>query len=114
MYRMKICLLPLLQALQGITLPQITTIGKKRVGEGSEAPSIPKKALRAPSSTSTPSTIKGNKDAYPLILPPSTRGLHFFNDEQRARYESLTTRTTSEQKLFHADPLKALDLLDMM
>jgi len=67
-------------------------MGKKRVGEGSKALPLPKKAQRAPSSFAAPSTTKGKKDAYLLILHASTRGLHFVNDEQRTRYEILTTR----------------------
>ena len=89
-------------------------MGKKRVGEGYKAPSLPKKASRAPSSSTAPSIAKGTKDAYPLILPTSTRGLHFASDDQKAWYENLTTRKTSEQKLFHVDSLRTLGLLDDM
>jgi len=95
----------LLQASKGTDLFQIATMGKKKVREGSKAPSMPKKAPRAPSSFSTRSIAKGNKDAYPLILPASTRGLYFVSDGQRAHYENLTNRKTSEQKFLHVDPL---------
>jgi len=82
-------------------------MGKKRVGETSRAPSYPKKSSRTTSSSVAPATAsaEGTKDAYPLILPASTRGLHFVNDEQKSRYELLATTNTSEQKYFHADLL---------
>ena len=89
-------------------------MGRKHVGDGLKAPSLPKKAPRAPPSSSTPSSVKGNKDVYPLILPPSTRGLHFVSDVQRGNYAHLTTRKTSEQKFFHVDSLRTLGLLDDM
>ena len=73
-------------------------MGKKRVGETSRATFHPKKSSRATSSSAAPATssAKGTKDAYPLILPASTRGLHFVNDEQKSRYELLATSNTSE------------------
>jgi len=89
-------------------------MSKKKVGEGSKAPSLPKKAQRAPSSSTAPSTAKGNKNAYPVILLTSTRGLHFANDEQQTKYEILTTRKISEQKFFHVESLRNLGLLDDM
>lgn len=87
-------------------------MGKKRDGETSRALSLPKKSSRANSSSATTASAKGTKDAYPLILPASTRGLQFVNDEQKSRYELLVTRNTSEQKYFHADSLCSLGLLD--
>ena len=42
------------------------------------------------------SRTRGTKDAYPLTLPLSTRGLIFVNDDQKSKYESLTVRMTSE------------------
>ena len=57
---------------------------------------------------------KGTKDAYPFILPASTRGLHFASKEQKARYEILATRKTSEQKYFHVDSLRTLGMLNDM
>ena len=87
-------------------------MGKKRAGETSRAPSLPKKSSRATSSSAGTASAKGNKDASPLILPASTRGLQFVNDAQKSRYELLVTRNTSEQKFFHADSLRSLGLLD--
>jgi len=82
-------------------------MGKKRVGEASKGPSLPKKSSKA-SSSLTPSCTKGTKDAYPLMLPPSTRGLTFVNDEQRPKYEILCTKKTSEQKFWHIESLRQL------
>ena len=89
-------------------------MGRRRVGEGSNAPSMPKKAPRAPSFSFTPSTAKGNKDAYPLIFPPSNRGLHFVIDEQWICYDNFTNRKTSEQKFLYVHSLRTLGLLDGM
>lgn len=90
-------------------------MGKKRVGESSRAPSQPKKSSRATSSSAATASAKGTKDAYPLILPASTRGLQFVSDEQKSRYELLSTRNTSEKKYFHADSLRSLAMLyDML
>jgi len=89
-------------------------MGKKRVEEGSRAPSPPKKTSRPTSSSAAPASAKGTKDAYPLILPASTRGLQFVSDEQMSRYAILATRNTSEQKFFHADSLHSLGMLDDM
>ena len=87
-------------------------MGKKRVGEALKGPSLPKKSSRATSSSTAPTSTKGTKDAYPLILPASIRGLQFVNNEQKSRYELLVTRNTSEQKYFRADSLRSLGLLD--
>ena len=87
-------------------------MGKKWVGEGSKAPSQPKKSSRATSSSAATASAKGTKDAYALILSASTRGLQFVSDEQKSRYEILVTRNTSEQKYFHANSLRSLGLLD--
>ena len=81
----------------------ISTIGKKRVGETSQASLIPKKTSRGSSSSNAPSRPKGRKDAYPLILRPSTGGLVFVNDEQKLKYETLSAKEASEQKFWHAD-----------
>lgn len=92
-------------------------MGRKRTGEGSTRPQpAPKKSFRAPgpSSAAAGTAAKGTKDAYPLNLPPSTRGLSFVSDEQKSRYDLLITRNTSEQKYFHADTLRQLGLLDDM
>ena len=78
-------------------------IDKKRVGEGSKAPSLPKKSSRTPSSSVVPSIAKVTKDAYLLILPVSSRGLHFATEEQKTQYEILAPRKPSEQKYFHVD-----------
>jgi len=53
-------------------------MGKKRLREGSKAPSMPKKSSKTTSSSAAPSTAKGTKNAYLLILPASTMGLHFW------------------------------------
>jgi len=87
-------------------------MGKKKVGEPSQAPSIPKKTSRGSSSLNSPSRTKGTKDAYPLILPLNTKGLVFVNNAQKLKYETLSARKTSEQKFWHADSLRTLDLLD--
>ena len=89
-------------------------MGKKRVGESSQAPSLPKKSSRASSSAGARSHTRGTKDAYPLVLPPSTRGLIFANDAHKTKYESLCGRLASEQKLLHADSLRTLGLYDDM
>ena len=73
-------------------------MGKKRVGEPSQAPSLPKKTSRGSSSTNAPSRNKGTKIVYLVILPPNTRGLMFVNDAQKLKYEALSARKTSEQK----------------
>jgi len=89
-------------------------MGKKRVGESSQAPSLPKKSSRASSSVGARSHTRGTKDAYPLVLPPCTRGLIFASDAHKTKYESLCGRLTSEQKLLHADSLRTLGLYDDM
>lgn len=89
-------------------------MGKKWVGEDSNAPSLPKKSSRATSLSAAPSSAKGRKDAYPLILPASTRGLHFVSEEQKTQYETLATRNTSEQKYFRVNSLRILGMLDDM
>jgi len=89
-------------------------MGKKRVGESSQALSLPKKSSRASSSAGARSHTRGTKDAYPLVLPPSTRGLIFANDAHKTKYESLCGRLASEQKLLHADSLRTLGLYDDM
>jgi len=66
---------------KGLVIHFIDTIGKKRVGESSKGPFLPKKSSKASSSQALLCT-KGTKYAYPLMLPPSTRGLTFVNDEQ--------------------------------
>jgi len=103
-----------LPLLLGPDLLLIHAMGKKRVGEASRAPSQPKKSSRATSSSDATASGKSTKDAYPLILPASTGGLSFVNDEQKSRYELLATRNTSEQKYFHADSLRSLGMLDDM
>ena len=75
---------------------------------------LPKKSSRASSSAGARSHTRGTKDAYPLILPPCTRGLIFANDAHKTKYESLCGRLTSEQKLLHADSLRTLGLYDDM
>jgi len=89
-------------------------MGKKRVGESSQAPSLPKKTLRTSSSLGARSRTRGIKDAYPLILPPSTRGLIFVNDAQKLKYESLSVRLTSEQKFLHVESLRHLGIYEDM
>ena len=83
---------------------------KKRVEEGSKAPSIRKKSSKTISSSTAPSSTKSTKYAYPLILPASTGRLHFASEEQKTQYEILTTRKTSEQKY----SLQTLGMLDDM
>jgi len=85
-------------------------VGKKRVGESSQAPSLPKKTSRAFSSSGARSHTRGTKDAYPLILPPSTRGLIFVNDAKKLKDESLSVRLTSEQKFLHVESMKNLGI----
>jgi len=75
------------------------------VGESSQAPSLPKKTSGASSSSGARSRTQGTKDAYPLILPPSTRGLIFVNDAQKLKDESLSVRLTSEQKFLHVESM---------
>ena len=92
-------------------------MGRKRTGESSvRPPRAPKKSFRAAGSSSAAAgtAAKGTKEAYPLLLPPSTRGLTFVSDAQKSRYELLITRNTSEQKYFHANTLRQLGLLDDM
>jgi len=90
-------------------------MGKKRVRQGSKAPSQPKKSSKATSSSAVAASTKGAKDAYPLIWLASTRGLHFASEDLKSRYEVLATRKTSEQKYFHADSLRTLGVLaDML
>ena len=103
-----------LHPLHSPDLLSIRIMGKKRAGETSKAPSQPKRSSRPTSSSATPTSAKGTKDAYPLILPASTRGLQFVSDEQKSWYATLATRNTSEQKFFHADSLRSLGLLDDM
>jgi len=62
------CHFQLLPPLLGPDLLSIHTMGKKRVGEVSRAPSQPKKSSRAPSSSAATTSAKDTKDAYPLIL----------------------------------------------
>ena len=59
----------------------IFTMGKKRVGESSQALSLSKKSSRSSFSSNAPSRTAGAKHAYPLILPPSIRGLVFVNEK---------------------------------
>ena len=87
-------------------------MGKKRVGESSQAPSLPKKTSRASSSSGAHSRTRGTKDAYPLILPPSTRGLIFVHDAKKLKYESLSVRLTSEQKFLHVESLQNLGIYE--
>ena len=89
-------------------------MGRKRIGESSAGPSAPKKSSRAVASSTAPTAAKGTKDAFPLVLPASTRGLQFISGAQKSRYELLVTRYASEQKFFHADSLRTLGLLDDM
>ena len=88
-------------------------MGKKRECESSQTPSLPKKTSRA-SSSGARSRTRGTKDAYPFILPPSTRGLIFVNDAQKLKYESLSVRMTSEQKFLHMESLQNLGLYEDM
>ena len=83
-------------------------MGKKWVGESSQPPSLPEKSSRTSSSAGARSHTRGTKDAYPLILPASTRGLIFANNAHKTKYESLCGRLASEQKLLHADSLQTL------
>ena len=110
----KLTLLPLFSPPLGSRSVVISTMGRKRIGETSKAPSAPKKSFRATLSSTAPIAAKGTKDAFPLVLPASTRGLHFISDEQKSRYELLATRHASEQKFFHADSLRTLGMLDDM
>ena len=89
-------------------------MGKKRVGESSQAPSLPKKTFRISSSAGARTHTRGTKDAYPLVLPPSTRGLIFANDAHKVKYESLCSRLTSEQKFLHVESLRTLGLYEDM
>jgi len=68
----------------------------KRVIEASPTPSLPTKSMRASSSASDPSQGRGKSSAFPLLLPSSTYGLWFTNEEQRLKYEQLSTRITCE------------------
>jgi len=108
----KLTLLLLFSPPLGSRFVFISTMGKKHVGKASKGLSLPKKSSRATSSSTAPASAKGTKDAYPLILPASTRVLQFVNDEQKSQYKLLVTRNTSEQKYFHADSLRSLGLLD--
>ena len=92
----------------------ISTMERKRTKEPSKGPSLPRKSSRATSSSTAPAAAKGTKDAFPLVLPASTRGLQFVSDDQKSRYELLATRHASEQKFFHADSLRTLRMLDDM
>ena len=87
-------------------------MGKKRVGESFQTLSLPKKSSRASSSSNVPSSTKGTKDAFPLILSPHTRGFVFVNEEQKLKYETLGARKTSEQKFWHVESLRTLEMLD--
>jgi len=89
-------------------------MGKKRVGESPQAPSLPKKTSRASSYSGARSCTRGTKDAYPLILPLSTRGLISVNDDQKLKYESLSVRLTSEQKFLHVESLQNLSIYEDM
>ena len=89
-------------------------MGKKQVCESSQAPSVPKKTSRASSSSGARSHTRGTKDAYPLILPPSTRGLIFVNDAQKLKYKSLSVRMTSELKFLHVESLQNLGIYEDM
>ena len=89
-------------------------MGKKRVGESSQAPSLPKKTSRASSSAGARTHTRGTKDAYPLVLPPSTRDLIFANDAHKVKYESLCSRLTSEQKFLPDESLRTLGLFEDM
>ena len=89
-------------------------MGKKWVGQSFQIPSIVKSLSRDSSSSDARSRTRGTKDAYPLHLPPSTRGLIFVNDDQKLKYESLNVRTGSEQKFLHAESLQTLGLYDDM
>ena len=46
------------------------------------------------------------------MLPLSTGGLPFVNDEQRSKYEILSARKTSEQRFWHVESLRQLEMLD--
>jgi len=62
--------------------------------------------------SSSHSRTKGTKNAYPSMLLPNTRGLAFVNDEQRTKYETLSTRKTNEQMFWHVESLRKLGMLD--
>ena len=89
-------------------------MGKKKDGETSHTLSLPRKSSRASSFCNAHIRSKGKNDVFPLILPPSTRGSYFANDEQNLKYEPLNTRNTSEQKYFHVESLRALRIVDDM
>ena len=80
----------------------------------SQAPSLPKKTSSASSSAGAHTHTRGIKDAYPLVLPPSTRGLIFTNAAQKVKYESLCSRLTSGQKFLHVKSLRTLGLYEDM
>ena len=89
-------------------------MGKKRVDESFQVSSLPKKTSRASSSAGACTHTRGIKDANPLVLPPSTRGLIFANDAHKVKYESLCSRLTSEQKFLHVESLQTLGLYENM
>ena len=60
-------------------------MGKKGVGESSQVPSLLKQTSRASSSAGARTHNRGTKDACPLVLPPSTRGLSFANDAHKVK-----------------------------
>ena len=68
------------------------------MGGPSQTPSFANKTSRNSSSSNALSRTKGTKDAYPLILAPTNRGLVFVNDAQKLKYETLSVKKTSEQK----------------
>jgi len=91
----------------------ISKTAKKRVGESYKGSSWLKKSSKTSSSQAT-LRRKGSKEAYPLILPHSTKGLIFVNDDQRINPETLSARKTSEQKFSHVDSLRQLGIWTML
>jgi len=72
------------------------------------------KTSRASSSSGVCARTRGTKNAYPLNLLPSTRGLMSMNDAQKWKYESLSVMMTSEQKFSHVESLQTLGICDDM
>ena len=87
-------------------------MGKKRVGETPNTPSLPKKSSRAFSSSNVPIWSKGKNDASRLILSPSTKGLHFVSDKQKLKYQLFITKKIAKQKYCHVESLRALGMED--
>jgi len=69
---------------------------------------------RASSSSGARSRTEVIKDAYPINLPPSTRGLILANDAKKLMYKSLSARMTREQNFLHMESLQTLGVYDDM